>query len=419
MKVSLLTYGSRGDVQPFIPLSLSLMDRGHIVKLAAPYRFKNLVEEKGIQFTPLAGEPEDLSRRFNDAGNNFIRMVVDMLEHAIEIGADVLRQTEEMCLDADLIIHTFSHAVGSHTIAREKNIPDIHIQTFPMFTPTGDYPNVTLPDWKIPRLNRLTHIVSQKITWWGSRYGFELVRRRAGLPKRKLYWPFEKDRLRPQTPILCAWSPSVLPPSRDWSPHVRVTGWYFSDSNEVYSPPHDLQVFLESGEPPVCITFGSMINRKEETIDRIVRDSLDRTGNRGIFLSGWSRVQHSSSEKILYLDAVPHDWLLPKCSMVVHHGGAGTTSAGLRAGIPNIVIPFTADQPFWGRRVHDLGMGPRPIHVKQLSTMKLTQVIQEAESNTFRARAAVMGRKIRSETGTENAVDFIEKYSNEFHIQGL
>jgi sterol 3beta-glucosyltransferase len=160
MNITILTYGSRGDVQPFLPLSLELMSNGHSVKLAAPSRFKDLVEGYGIQFVPLPGEPEDLSRRLNDSGYNFVKMVREMMSHAVEIGAEMLRKTEEACADADLIIHTFAHVVGAHTLAREMNIPDIHIQTFPMFTPTGDYPNVTMPDLKLRALTRLTHIVS-------------------------------------------------------------------------------------------------------------------------------------------------------------------------------------------------------------------------------------------------------------------
>ena len=136
MKITILTYGSRGDVQPFLPLSVGLMARGHSVILAAPNRFRELVEEYGIQFIPLAGEPESLSRALNDAGYNPFRMIREFMNHAVEIGADILRQTEDACNNADLIIHTFAHAVGAHTLAREMNIPDVHIQIFPMFTPT-------------------------------------------------------------------------------------------------------------------------------------------------------------------------------------------------------------------------------------------------------------------------------------------
>lgn len=412
MNITILTYGSRGDVQPFLPLSLGLMAKGHSVKLAAPSRFKEFVEGYGIRFIPLAGDPEDLSRRLNDAGYNFLKIVRGLMTHAIEIGADIARQTEEACSDADLIIHTFSHVVGAHTLAREMNIPDIHIQTFPMFTPTGDYPNIALPDLKIPSLNRLTHQMSQKITWWTSVFGYEQVRRRAGLPKRKLYFPFDNDPLRPLPPILCAWSPTVLPPSSDWMLNVHVTGYFLFDRDTLYRPPVELQDFLESGKPPICISFGSMVHREAEKIDHIVREALEQTGQRGIILSGWGNVKYPPSNDLLYLDAVPHDWLLPRCCLIVHHGGAGTTSAGLRAGIPNIVVPFTADQPFWGGRVHAVGAGPKPILVKDLSVNRLSRAIRETESDALRMHAEIVSQKIRSEDGVGNAVTLIETYTS-------
>jgi len=157
-----------------------------------------------------------------------------------------------------------------------------------------------------------------------------------------------------------------------------------------------------------------MVNRNVKEINRIVRDALSDTGNRGIILSGWGQLANSSSEKILYLEAAPHDWLLPQCKLIIHHGGAGTTSAGLQAGIPNIVVPFAVDQPFWGRRVHAVGAGPVPIPVKKLSTEKLTQAIFEAESKEYRHRAALIGRKLRSEDGVGDAVRLIEEHANDF-----
>jgi sterol 3beta-glucosyltransferase len=415
MKITILTYGSRGDVQPFLSLSLKLMEEGHSVKLAAPSRFRNFVEEYGIAFVPLSGDPEDLSRRLNFAGHNFVKLLHELTDHAVEIGADVWRQSQEACEFADLIIHTFAHVVGAHTIAREKNIPDIHIQGFPMFTPTGDYPTVTFPDLRSRLLNRLAHTLSAKITWGIAQIGFERVRRRAGFPTRKLYWPFDDDPLRPRTPILCAWSPSVLPASSDWSPRVHLTGYYLFSPNDSYQPPRELASFLQAGKQPVCITFGSMINRDAQRIDRIVREALQQTGNRGIILFGWSGVQSGSSNDLLYLETVSHDWLLPRCKLVIHHGGAGTTAAGLRAGIPNIVVPFIADQPFWGRRVHAIGAGPKPILVKDLSVEKLTQALVKADCESLHKRAQAIGQQIRNEDGIGETVKLIEKYSNEFH----
>lgn len=202
-----------------------------LVKLAAPAHFREFVEEYDIDFVPLAGDPEQLSGRLNNAGYNSIKMLRELMDHSIVIGADVWRQTQEACKDADLLLYSFTHAVGAHTLAREKNIPDVYIQTFPMFTPAGDYPNVTLPDLRSHSLNRFIHKISAEITRWASQIGFEQVRRRAGLPKRRLCWPFMDDLSRPRTPTLWAWSPNVLPILSDWPPCTRVTGYYFLPFN--------------------------------------------------------------------------------------------------------------------------------------------------------------------------------------------
>jgi len=395
------------------------MEAGHYVQLAAPVRFKSLVQEHKIDFVPLIGDPADLSRRLNNAGRNFIKLLNELMNHTMQIGMDVWHQMEEACTDTDLIIHTFLHAAGAHTLAKDKGIPDIHIQTFPMFTPTGDYPNVTWPNWKLRSLNLLTHDIASKTTWWTSQIGFERVRRRAGLPRRKLYWPFDKDPHRPYTPILCAWSPSVLPASSDWPSHVHVTGYYFFSHTNSYQPLPELLSFLQRGAPPICITFGSMVNREKERIDSVVREALEKTGNRGIILSGWSRVKNESSNDLLYLEAVPHDWLFPQCKMVIHHGGAGTTAAGLRAGIPNIVIPFMGDQSFWGERVCAINAGPKPLLVRNLSAKNLTRAIKEAEGEAIRKRAQAIGQQIRNEDGTSVAVNWIENYSNNFQRRDL
>jgi UDP:flavonoid glycosyltransferase YjiC (YdhE family) len=196
---------------------------------------------------------------------------------------------------------------------------------------------------------------------------------------------------------------------------VHVTGYYFLLKNQSYQPPAELLSFLENGDPPVCITFGSMVNRHQERIDHIVRQSLKETRNRGIILSGWGGIRGASSIDLLYLDSVPHEWLLPHCKMVIHHGGAGTTGAGLRAGIPNIVIPFMGDQAFWGRRVQSLGAGPGPISIEKLSVANLRRVILQAERESIREHARVIGEKIQSEDGVGVTLKWIEKYSNAFH----
>ncbi|MCC7117132.1 MAG: glycosyltransferase family 1 protein [Anaerolineales bacterium] len=403
-------------MQPFLPLSLGLMQRGHKVTLAAPARFQKLVEEHKINFYPLAGDPEDLSRKLNDVGFNFIKQSQAMASYAIEIGADVFRQTEIACQTADLIIHTFAHAIGGHALAREKNIPDIHVQTFPMFTPTGDYPNVTMPNFRNRFINRLTHVFAARSFFISAKLGFEYIRRKAGLPKRKLFFPFDENQRFFRSPILCAWSPAFLPPSSDFAPRVHVTGYYYFPLNESYSPAPELDSFLKHGKPPICISFGSMVNKDAKRIDEIVREALKQTNNRGIVLSGWGGVKHESTNDLMYVESAPHDWLLPKCKLIIHHGGAGTTSAGLRAGIPTIVIPFTGDQPFWGNQIYKMGVGSKPILVKNLSASKLVEAIVAAEFEVVRRQSQVLGQEMRGEDGVARAVEWVELYAAQSKI---
>ncbi len=173
-------------------------------------------------------------------------------------------------------------------------------------------------------------------------------------------------------------------------------------------------MFLESGKPPVCISFGSMVNKNVEKIDEIIRESLKQTDNRGIILSGWGSMKRESTNDLLYIESAPHDWLLPKCKMIVHHGSAGTTSSALRAGIPQVVVPFIADQPFWGSRVHAVGAAPKSIRINHLSVEKMVSAIAEAESKVILEHAQVIGQEIRSEDGVMNAVKLIETYTMKF-----
>lgn len=392
MNITILTYGSRGDVQPFLALACGLQERGHVIKLAAPHKFEEFVTSHGITFVPLAGDPEEISRLINDAGVDPVRVVTSMWKYIFSIAPQVSRTAFPACEGADLIIHSFLFTVGAHSWAREHNVPDISVQTFPMFAPTRDFPNVSMPNIPSGVFSYFSHWLATQVFWHGGNGGYGPARRtNPDIPfPKKLYWPFDNRPLHLRTPLLFAYSPNVLPRPNDWAEHVHVTGYLFLKEKS-YRPLDELSAFLDNGDAPVCISFGSMVNRKAERIDQIVREALKQINNRGIILSGWGSVKSRSSKDLLYLESVPHDWLLPRCKMVIHHGGVGTTSAGLRVGIPNIVVPFTADQPFWGNRVNAIGVGPKPILVDKLSVENLTQAMVEADSNIIRKRALFFG----------------------------
>jgi UDP:flavonoid glycosyltransferase YjiC (YdhE family) len=415
MNITILTYGSRGDVQPFLALALGLQRKGHIVRLAAPHKFEDFVTSHGVSFVSLAGNPEEISRLINNAGINPVRVVAAMWSYIFSIAPQVSRSAFAACEGADLIIHSFLFTVGAHSWAREHHIPDVSVQTFPMFAPTRAFPNVSAPNTPSGNLSYFSHWFAMQIFWYGGNTGYGPACRAnpdISYPA-KLSWPFDGSLAGQRTPLIFAYSPNVLPRPNDWGGHIHVTGYFFLNE-ESYQPTEELARFLDKDSPPICISFGSMVNRKAEQIDQIVRESLTRTKNRGVILSGWGGRRKESTRDLMYLESVPHAWLLPRCRLVVHHGGADTTSAGLRAGIPNIVVPFTADQPFWGKRINQIGAGPKPILVKNLSVENLSRAIVEAESNLMRGQARSIGDKIQREDGVANAVRVIELRMAEF-----
>jgi sterol 3beta-glucosyltransferase len=411
MKIVILTYGSRGDVQPFLALAVGLKRAGHQVLLAAPHRFADFTAEYGIPFSPLSGDPEVISQRLNDAGANPVRMVRAMSGYIFSIANQVLSEILTLCNEAELIIHSFLFTSGGHSLACQLGVPDISIQTFPVFAPTQSIPPVYLPHLHNGYLRKVFHQLAVLIFWHFGNYGYRrMLKSNPILVPMKLKWPFSASHSRTQTPLVFAVSPMVLPRPREWVyPEIQIPGYFFLDPAEEYQPPARLIEFLASGPMPVCVSFGSMIHRDAEMIYNKVLTALERTGNRVILLSGWSELKEiGASEEVLILEGVPHAWLLPRCKLVIHHGGAGTTAAGLRAGIPNLVIPFAADQPFWGDRVLYLGAGPRPVPVKKLSTERLIEAISASQQESVFRSAQRLGAAIQAEDGVAEMIRWME-----------
>jgi UDP:flavonoid glycosyltransferase YjiC (YdhE family) len=411
MKITILTYGSRGDVQPYLALAVGLQRQGHAVQLAAPYRFADFVNSYGVGFVPLAGDPEVISARLNEAGSNPLGMVRSISEYIFSIADQVVQQILAACEDADLIVHSFLFTTGGHSLARKLHVPDISVQTFPVFAPTGYVPPAAMPGLPPGVISTFFHWLIIQVFWHGGNLGFK------SLPKAArenfdldLYWPFKADSVRSLTPLVFAFSPTVIPRPVDWRQgHIHIPGYLFLDRPESYQPPSALTEFLSDGAPPICVTFGSTVHRDPEKVYRSVLDGLSRTGNRAIILSGWSDLGGIlMPDNVLVMEAAPHEWLLPQCKAVIHHGGAGTTAAGLRSGIPNFVVPSASDQPFWGARVHAIGAGPRPISARKITAGTLAQALLGLDDNVLRETAQAVGRKIRAEDGVGDLVRLIE-----------
>jgi sterol 3beta-glucosyltransferase len=241
------------------------------------------------------------------------------------------------------------------------------------------------------------------------------------LPYRKLLnqWRADKLGLAPgkldparggrTIPKLYGYSRHLLPNPPDWDDATYITGYWFLPPTANWQPPSALREFLDSGPSPVYAGFGSMTSQDAEGLTRKVLAACESTCQRVILATGWGGLVARDLPPSAYaLDSAPHDWLFPRCSAVIHHGGAGTTGTGLWAGRPTLVCPFFGDQPFWGRRVYELGVGPQPIPQKRLTAESLAQAMRQLVSDeAMRQKAQALGEKIRAEDGVGEAVRII------------
>ncbi|ONK70950.1 uncharacterized protein A4U43_C04F3180 [Asparagus officinalis] len=209
------------------------------------------------------------------------------------------------------------------------------------------------------------------------------------------------------------WSPHLVPKPKDWGPRIDVVGFCFLDLASNYEPPEELVKWLEADEEkPIYVGFGSLPVQEPEKMTQIIVEALETTKQRGIINKGWGGLGNLAEPKksIYLLDNVPHDWLFLRCKAVVHHGGAGTTAAGLKAACPTTIVPFFGDQPFWGDRVHARGVGPAPIPVDQFSLPKLVDAINYMLNPKVKEQAVELAEAMKTEDGVTGAVKAFFKH---------
>jgi sterol 3beta-glucosyltransferase len=414
MRIAIIASGSRGDVQPYLGLGRGLSQAGHAVRLVTNENFQALVRAHGLEYWRLSGNVqavvESPEMRAKLETGNFLA-VMGLAAKAMQAAALLWAEEGlEACREVDLIMAGLGGLFVGIAIAEKLGLPLMQAHYVP-FTPTGAFPGALLPP-QIARLgpaaNRLSHHLTRQVMWQQARSADGPARQRVlGLPPAPFWGPYRARPLQGM-PVLYGISPAVIAKPADWDANTHVTGFWFSEAgaDPAWTPPPAVQAFLEAGAPPVYVGFGSMTTRQPEETARLVVQALAQTGQRAILVSGWGGLQAEAlPDNVLVLESIPHDWLFQRVAAVVHHGGAGTTAAGLRAGVPSIVIPFFADQPFWGQRVADLGVGPQPIPRARLTVQRLAAAINAAVTDAdLRGRAAALGATIRAEDGVARAV---------------
>lgn len=417
--ITILAIGSRGDVQPYCALGVGLQQQGHRVRIATHCNFQELVSEQGLEFAPIAGNFQELFK--SEEGQK-------MLEgQRNKLVSDELLQTQladgwQACQGTDVIIYTFFTFWGCH-IAEKLAVP-CFMATYIPLSPTCAFP---ILKWqKASRnpfsgiCNYASYLILDFLVWQLHRDKINRFRKDIlGLPPLSIGGPgfrIKRPKNLQSLPVLYGFSPSVIPKPIDWPEWLHVTGYWFLDKAASYQPPKELLDFINDGPPPIYIGFGSMTPRNPDLLKEVLLEALERAEQRGILLSGWAGIGNVKQPNVFVIDSIPHDWLFPRMAAVVHHGGASTTAAGLRAGVPSVIVPFLGDQPFWGQRVADLGVGPTPIPFKHLSAQVLASAIQIAVSDrTMKDRAIEIGQRIRRENGIVNAVEAFHRHLSDFY----
>ncbi|WP_037067244.1 glycosyltransferase [Allorhizobium undicola] len=415
MRIVIFTIGTEGDVRPLIALGLGLKAAGHNVLVATDQSCAALVTDQGLAYAPLNGDFLAWMRSDHSTlkkGLGFFTIMAEARKRLKAMAEQWPRQAMEAAVGADLIIGNGMVYYLAASIGERLAIPVVETQLMPTL-PSETPPPVPLPRWlsSLPGFaNRALGNAARLMVWRSMRPVYnEKVRPALNLPAYPGLACFDAAFI--NHPRLYGFSPSLIPPSAAWPGKTLATGAWFLDSPG-YEPDKALADFLAAGPPPVYIGFGSMLHHDPESFTAMVMKAIAITGDRVILATGWGGLQAATGadDRIIAIKRVPHDWLFPKLALAVHHGGAGTTSAAARAGIPSVIAPVFGDQPFWAARLAALGAAPPALPREKLSAEHLAEAIRAAKSLAMRAHAAALGEKIRAENGVATALETLSDW---------
>ena len=397
-KILVLTAGSTGDVAPFAELAGRLGDRGHEVVLAADAAFGHLAPNGPVRFEPIRADFQSLVPTPEGKKPSLRGDVFPVIRNLLADSSRVA-QAERPGL---IVAH--EKTLAAPHIAEKLGIPHVQALTVPMLTPTRAFP--------------LPGVVRRDLGGFLNRASYRLV---AGLarPYSGLIRGLRREDLglaesgRPPAPArtLYCYSPSLVPRPPDWPADVAVTGFWLGAGNDsAPAPDPALERFLAAGTQPVYVGFGSSVGRDPALLGTAAAEGARQAGVRAIIATGWGGMRDVSGDAdTLVVERADHAWLFPRVAAVVHHGGAGTTAAGLLAARPTVVCPFQGDQHFWGAAVHCAGAGPEPLPARKLTPARLAAAIRTAVDNGgMQARALDLSGRMRAEDGTGQASEHIE-----------
>jgi sterol 3beta-glucosyltransferase len=417
MRALLLTVGSQGDVQPYVALASRLRGAGHDVVLAAPAGYQGLAQELTGTFVPLDLDMTEVGRAVD--GKHGVRHMLAFTRAMGRQAEKILPQLTDLARGgADVVVHHPVLPLGQH-LAEMLQVPAVVASPLPALVPTREFLSPAWPatNVKLPEiLNRPSYRAARYLTGAWCRKDVDRWRA-SGLgldnSKKKRHDPLAAEAEAQDVTVLHSFSAHVLPRPADWPATAHITGYWFMPRAADWTPPRRLAEFLDAGQPPVYLGFGSMpiadparladaiVTATRETGVRIVLFSLDPAIRRHL---------GQQTQNITAIRQAPHHWLFPRMSAVVHHGGAGTTGAAVRAGAPQIIWPFGIDQHFWADRMAALGVAVPAQPVQQLNGKTLASAIDHATNDPgIREAATKLADRVQAEDGTGAALAQLEQ----------
>lgn len=403
MRIAVVCNDTRGGIQPYVALALGLKRAGHAVRAVAPSDLAPMFSGAGLEVTALFGSIEEVLRRSGGAAEKgtlaSMRLAARELPRRME---EWVAQTRDACAGAEVVTGGVGGMVLGLGVAHVLGLPFIETHLQPVGAVTDAYPGLLLPNtpaWLGGIGRRMSHRLSELAI-------FKPFEKAAADANHKVLGLTGRPRAADGRKVLYGFSRHVLEvPQVDARPRHTV-GYWTLPAPEGWQPPAGLEAFLSRPGPVVSVGFGSMASQSPRELTALVRSAVRAAGVRAVLLAGWGGLDGSEQgDDLFFAEAIPHDWLFPRVAAVVHHGGAGTTGASFRAGVPAIVVPFTMDQPFWGARVASLGAGPAPLPRRRLTAAGLSEALaRTVGDDAMRRRAAELGARIRSEDGVAAAV---------------
>ncbi|XVF39067.1 hypothetical protein PTKIN_Ptkin01aG0006000 [Pterospermum kingtungense] len=417
LKIAILVVGTRGDVQTFLAMAKRLQEFGHHVRLATHVNFSSFVKEAGVEFYPLGGDPRVLAGYMARNKGLIPSGPGEITIQRKELKA-IIQSLFPACTEPDIetgtpfraqAIIANPPAYGHAHVAEALGVP-IHIFFTMPWTPTYEFPH---PLARVPQSAGywLSYIVVDLLIWWGIRgYINDFRKKKLKLPPIAYFSTYNGSISHLPTGYM--WSSHLVPKPKDWGPLVDVVGYCFLNLGSKYQPQEEFVQWIQKGPQPIYIGFGSMPLEDSKKTTDIILEALKDTRQRGIIGQGWGELGQFTGvpENVFILEDCPHDWLFPQCSAVVHHGGAGTTATGLKAGCPTTIVPFFGDQFFWGDRVHQRGLGPAPIPISQLNVENLSNAIRFMLQPEVKSLAMELAKLIENEDGVAAAVDAFHRH---------